>query len=325
MKWKDYIWPAIGLLAVALSVWLLYKELRGISLDDVGDGLATIRLHQWLLAALGSVVAYAALAGYDHIALLHIGKKVSWLFISLCSFTTYALSHNIGGSVISGAVIRYRAYGSKGLTASEVGILVAVCWFTFVLATVALAGVALVLEPSLIHRYIEGTPPVVAFAAGIFLLSLVALYVFCSWLHLKPLNIRGLAFHYPRLPIVARQLIIGPLELLGAASIIYFALPEAGNPGFITVLGVFIASFSVAQISHAPGGLGVLEIVFLSGLSDMDPVGVLAALLVFRLFYLIIPLALALVVVLVFERSQFAQQWSRPLPADIDTKPPDPA
>jgi uncharacterized membrane protein YbhN (UPF0104 family) len=321
MKWKDYVWPVIGLAAVALSVWLLYKELRGISLDDVGDGFAAIQLHQWLLAALGSIVAYAALAGYDHIALLHIGKKVPWLFISACSFTTYALSHNIGGSVISGAVIRYRAYGSKGLTASEVGILVAVCWFTFILATIALAGMVLVLEPSLIHRYFEGTPPAVSLAAGVLLLGLVALYVFCSWLHLKPLHIRGLDIHYPRLPIVFRQLIIGPLELLAAASIIYFALPEAGNPGFIAVLGVFIASFSVAQISHAPGGLGVLEIVFLSGLSEMDPAAVLAALLIFRLFYLIIPLVLALVVVLVFERSQFARQWSRPLPSNSGTEP----
>jgi uncharacterized membrane protein YbhN (UPF0104 family) len=48
----------------------------------------------------------------------------------------------------------------------------------------------------------------------------------------------------------------------------------------------------------------------------MDPVAVLSALLVFRLFYLIIPLVMALIVVLVFERSQFARQWSRPLPPD---------
>ena len=157
MKWKDYVWPAIGLAAVALSAWLLYEELRGISVSDIGDGLAAISLHRWLLAALATIVAYAALAGYDHIALLHIGKKVPWLFISLCSFTTYALSHNIGGSVISGAVVRYRAYGSKGLTTSEVAILVAVCWFTFILATVAVAGAALILEPRLMDRYFEGT------------------------------------------------------------------------------------------------------------------------------------------------------------------------
>ncbi|RUZ81850.1 UPF0104 family protein, partial [Mesorhizobium sp. M7A.F.Ca.US.006.01.2.1] len=81
----------------------------------------------------------------------------------------------------------------------------------------------------------------------------------------------------------------------------------AHNPGYFVILGVFLVSFSIAQISHAPGGLGVFEVVFLAGLSDMDPVGVLAALLVFRLFYLIIPLILGLGVVLFFERSQFSR------------------
>ena len=100
-----------------------------------GTGSPPFRPRGWVLAALSSVIAYAALAGYDHIALLHIGKRVSWLFVTLCSFTTYALSHNIGGSVFSGAVIRYRAYGTRGLTGQDVGVLVAICWITFVLST----------------------------------------------------------------------------------------------------------------------------------------------------------------------------------------------
>ncbi|TGV55892.1 UPF0104 family protein, partial [Mesorhizobium sp. M00.F.Ca.ET.149.01.1.1] len=53
--------------------------------------------------------------------------------------------------------------------------------------------------------------------------------------------------------------------------------------------------------------LGVFEVVFLTGLSDMDPVGVLAALLVFRLFYLIIPLVIGLALVLFFEHSQYSK------------------
>ena len=142
---------------------------------------------------------------------------------------------------------------------------------------------------------------------GVALLCLIGLYIFGSWLQLRPLRIGKFAVLYPRLPIVARQLTIAPVELIAAAGIIYFALPEAGNPGFLVVLGVFLVSFSAALISHAPGGLGVLEIVFIAGLSQMDPVAVLSALLVFRLFYLIVPLLLALMVVLAFERSRFGK------------------
>lgn len=310
MNWKRYFWPVVGIGAVIFSLLLLWHELRGISLDDVWDGLAAIPARGWMLAGLSSVVAYAALAGYDHIALLHIGRRVSWLFVTLCSFTTYALSHNIGGSVFSGAVIRYRAYGTRGLTGHEVGVLVAVCWITFVLSTILAAGLVLVFEPQIIDRFSGIAHHGLSEAAGIAMLVLVAAYIFGSWLHLRPLKIASFQLHYPALPIVARQLLIGPIELLAAAAIIFFALPEMHNPGYFVVLGVFLVSFSVAQISHAPGGLGVFEVVFLAGLSDMDPVGVLAALLVFRLFYLIIPLFLGLGIVLFFERSQFSRKES---------------
>jgi len=130
-----------------------------------------------------------------------------------------------------------------------------------------------------------------------------------SWLHFQPLRIGSFELVYPRLPIVWRQLIIGPLELIGAAGILYFALPVEGNPGFIVVLGIFLASFSAALVSHAPGGLGVLEVVFLLALPDVNPADVIAALLVFRLFYLLIPLALSLVLILIFEHGQWLQRW----------------
>ena len=98
---------------------------------------------------------------------------------------------------------------------------------------------------------------------------------------------------------------VGPAEILAAAAIIHFALPAAGHPGYLVVLGVFVVAFAAAQVSHAPGGLGVLEIVFLAGMPEMHDAAVLAALLVFRLFYLIIPLVLAIGIVLGFERAQF--------------------
>ena len=145
---RKLFWPVVGIAAVAVSLWLLYDELRFISLDDVRDGLAAIPARGWLLSALATIAAYLALAGYDHIALEHLGRRVSWLFVTLCSFTTYALSHNIGGSVLSGAVIRYRAYATQGLSAQEVGVLVAICWLTFVLSMVLVSGVVLLIEPA---------------------------------------------------------------------------------------------------------------------------------------------------------------------------------
>lgn len=306
MKLKKYIWPVVGLATIGFSVWILYHELRGLSLDDLWESLTAIGTRDWLLSGLCTLVAYGALAGYDRIALQHIGRKVNWVFITLTSFTTYALSHNVGASVFSGAVVRYRAYTSKGLSAAEVGILVALCSFTFVIGTIMLIGMVLLYEPDITERFVDVLPVGASTTTGIVLLCIVALYVLGSLLKLRPLKIGSFSLPYPAPKLVAQQLVIGPIELIAAAGIIYFALPEAGNPGYMVILGIFLISFSAALISHAPGGLGVLELVFVTGLPDMNPADVIAALLVFRLFYLIIPLIMGLFVILFFERSQLA-------------------
>src|ERR687897_2982530 len=158
---REFIWPLIGLLAVVVSCWLLYRELRGMSLDDVWDSLTAVPSHRYLLAALSTLFAYAALAWYDRIALLHLSvRHISWIFVSVCSFTTYALSHNIGASVFSGALVRYRAYTSKGLSAAQVAVLVALCSFTFGLGTVLLGGLVLAIHPELFARLPEAIPSV---------------------------------------------------------------------------------------------------------------------------------------------------------------------
>jgi len=328
---REFIWPVIGLLAVCVSGWLLYRELRGLSLDDVWESLKAVPSHRYLMAGLSTLVAYGALAWYDRIALLHLGvRHISWLFVSVTSFTTYALSHNIGASVFSGAVVRYRAYSSKGLSASQIAVLVALCSFTFGLGTILLGGVVLTLDPTLLHRLEDVLPsvltnPATARIVGFILLGLVVLYVAGSVLHLPPLVIRKAKLEYPRPAILWRQLMAAPLELLGAAGIIYFVLPAHLEPSFVIVLAVFLASFSAALISHAPGGLGVFEIVFVTAMPDIPKPDVLAALIVFRVFYLLIPFALSLIVVLMFERARLAQAWrGRGRPDDRPPLPPSP-
>ncbi|HZB37725.1 MAG TPA: YbhN family protein, partial [Beijerinckiaceae bacterium] len=220
---REFVWPVIGLLAVVVSGWLLYRELRDISLVTVGESLAAIPLHRYLLAALSTLFAYAALAWYDRIALLHLGvRHISWFFVSVCSFTTYALSHNIGASVFSGALVRYRAYTSKGLSAPQVAVLVALCSFTFGLGTILLGGLVLTINPNLLSR-LEGvlhyslTSPTTARIIGFALLAFVVLYVIGSLLHLKPITILKFRLDYPRPQVMTRQLVAAPLELIGAA------------------------------------------------------------------------------------------------------------
>jgi hypothetical protein len=313
-RFFDFFWPLVGLAAVAVSLWLLYKEFQGTAIGpQVWENLKAIPPRNYVFAIGATLVAYAALAWYDRIALRHLGvTHISWLFISLCSFTTYAIAHNIGATVVSGGMVRYRAYSTKGLNAAQVTVLVALCSLTFGLGVMLVGGLISVFEPSQLSRFAGLLPealtlPATARLVGAVLLGIVAIYVLGSILRFKPLTIFGFRLEYPKPEIVARQLLAAPLELMGAAGIIYFALPEVGNPGYFAVLAVFLASFSAALVSNAPGGLGVFELLFIKAMPGIPQAEVLTALLVFRLFYLLVPLFISAIVVLLFERGKLAQ------------------
>lgn len=332
-RYLDYLWPIIGLVAVVWSVDLLWDKLKAEALTNeavsarleqaglweavkivssgIGQKIAVIPTEAFFHAALATLVAYGALAWYDRISLLHLGKEkgISWLYISLCSFVTYALSHNIGASVFSGGMVRFRAYTAKGLSAADVAVLVALCSFTFAFGTILLMGLVLIYEPEILRplgrlsswfAIGDGTARLIGFG----MLGFVLLYTIGSWLKFRPFRIGKFEIIYPRLPIVFRQYLAAPLELAGAAGIIYFALPEQGNPGFLIVLGAFLLSFSAGLLSQVPGGVGVMEAVFLAVMPGIPAPAVFAALLIWRLFYLILPLVISLPVVLAFERDQ---------------------
>ena len=318
----DYIWPAVGFAAVLASFWLLYNEFRGQQLGPhLLAAFRAIPASHYGLAVLATMLAYAALAFYDRIALQHLGvTSISWRFIAACSFTTYALSHNIGASVVSGAMVRYRGYTSKGLTTAQIAVLVAITSLTFLLGEVLVGGVALVLRPHALAQVGEFLPSFLpsvltsfltdattARTVGYGLLGLILAYGLGSLLRLPQFSLFGAKLEYPRWDIVLRQMIAAPAEIIGAAGIIYFTLPATGNPGFLVVVAVFIVAFSAALASNAPGGLGVFELVFLKIMPGAPHDGVLAALLLFRLLYLLLPLAFAVFVVLGFEKRRLAE------------------
>lgn len=311
-KWKRVIWPMVGIAAITVSFWLLAKELHGLSWDALWAGIKAIAVHNWLMIALCTLGCYLILAAYDTLALQHLKRKVNYSFVALCSLTTYALSHSLGASAFTGAVIRYRAYSSKGLSAAEVGILVTFCSLTFSLGVMILVGAVFLLTPALDSRFSDVLSPVMVRWVAWGLLALSVFYLIGSALRLPDLKIRTFKISYPCLPVALKQTLVAPVELLFAGGILYFALPPELNPGYPVILGVFVVAFTLALLSHAPGGLGVFELAVLTALPEFPPETVLAALLVFRLCYFIIPLVIGLATAAVFEHGQYRSDLADP-------------
>ena len=82
-------------------------------------------------------------------------------------------------------------------------------------------------------------------------------------------------------------------------------MPPAEGLGFLHFLGIYIAAYMAGLAANVPGGIGVFDGAILFALAGFMPTpGVVGALLLFRLFYYIIPLFMAGALFAGFEVSQ---------------------
>jgi uncharacterized protein (TIRG00374 family) len=100
----------------------------------------------------------------------------------------------------------------------------------------------------------------------------------------------------PNAQLTLVQIVIGILDLGIGALAMYVLLPAAPAIDFTTLLVVYVLATLLGFVSHAPGSLGVFDAAMLVALPQFDKNELLAALLVFRLIYYILPFCLALCV-----------------------------
>jgi hypothetical protein len=90
------------------------------------------------------------------------------------------------------------------------------------------------------------------------------------------------------------QVGLATLDVAVTAAIVYQLLLAAPGLTFIRFLGVYVASYTAGLAANIPGGLGVFDSAMLLGLEPyMSAPKILGAVVVFRLYYYIIPLFLA--------------------------------
>ena len=96
-----------------------------------------------------------------------------------------------------------------------------------------------------------------------------------------------------------------------AGAVFYVLLPPS-DAGFLTVLGAFLAAQLLGLASHVPGGVGVFEGLMVLLLKPfITSADLLPALVVYRTVYYLMPLALALVGLVVDELHQRRHQAAR--------------
>ncbi len=118
-------WNRIGFLLsisiIAIAAAALLRTLHHIRPAAVMRALLAVDISNIVWAALFVAAGYFTLTFYDLFALRTIGcRRVPYRIAMLAGFTSYAIGHNVGASVLTGGAVRYRIYSGWGLDAIAV-------------------------------------------------------------------------------------------------------------------------------------------------------------------------------------------------------------
>jgi uncharacterized membrane protein YbhN (UPF0104 family) len=210
----------------------------------------------------------------------------------MAGVTAYVIGHNLGATVLTGGAIRLRIYSAWGLGLADVAKLAFITGLTFWLGNVFVLGLGLAYAPEA-SSAIDRLPPALNRAIGLGGLAAIAIYLF--WLYPRARVIGRAAWRIalPSLPLTALQIGIGTLDLCLGALAMYALLPPAPATDVVTATVVFVSATLLGFLSHAPGSLGVVEAAMLVGLPRFDKAELLAALLIFRMLYFVLPFVVA--------------------------------
>ena len=283
--------PALlGLGLLCGAVYVVQKEFRHLHISDIKAALGAIPHQALAISFMFNVLAYGLLTFYDRLGTIYAGNPVSYARVALASFCAYALSHNLGFAAVSGAAVRYRLYSHWGLTTLQIGKVVAFCSLTFGLGAGVLGGLILFTEPKAVPFFGDKVPLWALYSVASLMWLTVIGYITLS----KVLGKRRLFGHEIELPhwrMALMQVALASADVAMTAAILHALLPPVPELTYLRVLGVYLASYSAGLVATVPGGLGVFDAAMLLGLSPyLEPPQILGAVVVFRLYYYIIPL-----------------------------------
>jgi len=297
----------LAIFFIALAV--LRNELRQVTwLELTRDIAATPRT--WLASAIAlTAINYVVLIAYDLLAFVYIRKPIARARVALASFVAYAVSNNVGFTMLSGASVRYRFYTRWGVTAEELSRIVFFYTTTFWVGLLLVGGISLARSPLPADLQIPGRS-LVTIGGWLSAMTVVA-YITATGLRTEPIRIARLIVPLPRLKLAMAQLLVSACDWILAGAVLYVLLP-AGRPPLITVLGAFLVAQLLGLASHVPGGVGVFEGLMILLLKPYFTTGeLLPSLIVYRAMYYLLPLTAALVVLVGDELSQRQAQAKR--------------
>ncbi|ALI02674.1 bifunctional lysylphosphatidylglycerol flippase/synthetase MprF [Pseudomonas sp. FW306-02-F02-AA] len=307
-KYRQPIGLAVTLLLFAIALIACRHLLSELDLYALHDSILEVPKPALLGALAATIAGFIILLGYEWSATRYAGVNLPPRTMILGGFTAFAIGNAIGLSLLSGGSVRYRLYARHGLGASEVAHMTLFASLSLGCALPPLAALATLSNLPAASIALHVSQPLLgAIAIAVLLLcSVLAIGLYRRRLPEQPytdnllVRIGRRTLRLPGRRLTFLQLVITALDVAAAATVLYLLLPEA--PPFGAFLLVYLLALAAGVLSHVPGGVGVFEAILLAAFADkLGAAPLAAALLLYRLIYVVLPLLAACVLLLINE------------------------
>jgi phosphatidylglycerol lysyltransferase len=302
---------AVAVLAVvALTALALNRMLDDVDYNDLVAAIQETNRSCIGLALAFTALSFAALSIYDRQALAFIGRSVPFGQVALTSFCAYAVGNIAGFGPLTGGTIRYRFYAPLGVSPEDMARIIGYVTAAFGFGLLAVGGLGLLAADADLAALV-GLPEIAVRAAAILILAFVATAGVVAAFGPRQVMVFGRSIAVPGPGSLALQLAATGVDLVASALVLWVLLPP-GAIDYPSLLSVYAVALGLGIWCHVPGGVGVFEAVILGALGAKVPLDrLVGALLLYRVIYYVVPLAVAVVLLTVTELKRPPRRMSR--------------
>ncbi|MDT3679128.1 MAG: lysylphosphatidylglycerol synthase domain-containing protein [Burkholderiaceae bacterium] len=294
-------WGARALLLgfFCLAGWLAWRQARTVDWSEV---LATLRDYRatTLTLAFGLAAASYVLYGcFDILSRRYVGARVSNGRAVLIGAVSYAFNLNIG-SIVGGAGFRLRLYSRLGVEQRRIAAMIAFSIATNWIGYLLVAGTVFAIGGVEFPEGWKAGDGAMRIVGAIMVAASLGYAMLCRFSPRREISFRGRTFRLPSCGMALQQLLLGASNWLVIAAVVFVLLGH--QVSYATAVAVICVASIAGAVAHIPGGLGVIEGVFVAMLGWSIGTGtILAAVLAYRAVYYLVPLMAAGVLFLALE------------------------
>lgn len=271
---------------------LLYTQAVKIDWSKVGASMREQSAGALALAALLALGSHAVYASFDLFGRRVTGHELATLKVMATTFVSYVFNLNVG-ILIGGLGFRYRLYARQGLPAEMTTTVIGISMLTNWLGFVLLGGVLLTLRPPEVPADWPISGGMLRIAGVVMLLLAAGWQAACMFSSRREWRFGNSTITLPDGRVAALQFAASSLNWALMGGIVYVLLGR--DIDYLPVLTTLLIGAVAGLIIRVPAGLGVFEAVFVALLGSQAPSSqLIGALLLYRAFYYLAPLGLAL-------------------------------